>query len=451
MYPEVIDTGKGEGVLALYGTPGLKPFCTLPWAGPVRGLHALANGRVFAVQGMNLYEVFDNATYVEKGDLLSTTGAVHFADNGSQMVFVDGPKGYVYTIGTDSLASISDADFVGATHVQFLDGYFIFNKPEQGQFYISQLYGVGFDALDFATAEGHPDRIVSLLVDHRELWLFGTTTTEIWINTGNADFPIDRMSGAFIEHGCLAPYSVAKLDNTVFWLGQDSRGRGIVWRAQGYNPERISNHAVEAAFATYTTLDQAVAYTYQQEGHSFYVLTCPEGTWATDVASGVWHERASLDPTTGQLGRHRAQYHVMGFGKHLVSDYADGRLYELDLDYYLDDTTVIPRIRQGAPIINDRNWLYHHSFELVFEAGVGLDAGTSPGADPQLMLEWSDDGGQSWSESRWLSAGKIGARAQRAVWRRLGRSRERVYRVTQSDPVKTAWLSAWVEAAGGRA
>jgi hypothetical protein len=200
------------------------------------------------------------------------------------------PSAFIYNTTTGTFAQITDPDFPGAVTVGYLDGYFVFNQPDSQRFWVTSLNdGTQIDPLDFASAEGNPDDVVALNVNHREVWLFGTNTIEVWYNAGLADFPLARIAGAFMEVGCAAPYSVAKLDNSVFWLGADARGRGMVYRANGYQAQRISTHAVEWHIQQYGNLSDAIGYTYQQDGHSFYVLIFPQAntTWVYDVATQV--------------------------------------------------------------------------------------------------------------------------------------------------------------------
>ena len=317
----------------------------------------------------------------------------------------------------------------------------IFNRATTGQFFISGLNDVTFDALDIATAEGSPDDLVGIISDHRDLWLFGTKTTEVWFNSGNADFPFERIQGAFIEHGCAAAFSIAKMNNTVFWLGQDDKGKGVVYMATGYQPQRISTHAVEQAIQGYSNISSATAYAYQQDGHFFYVLNFPSAgtTWVFDSSTGFWHERVYNN--AGTLERHRGDCYAFAHGKHVVGDYANGKLYELSLTTYTDDSVGIVRQRVSPHVTSGDRWIYYNSFQLDIVTGVGLD-GTGQGTDPQAMLQFSDDGGHSWSNEKWVDIGAIGQRKTRAKWNRLGRSRDRVFKITITDPVPVTIIGA---------
>jgi hypothetical protein len=449
LFPERNELGlakEGEQ-FSLLSTPGLTLRLTLA-GGVVRGMWKDSAGRLFAVGGNKLYQISNLFVATERGTLQTSTGIVGMADNGLQLVIVDGANGYYYTYGNTTFTQITDDDFLGANRVSYQDGYFIFDKPNSGQFYISGLNTTDLDGLDFATSEGNPDNIVGHISVHRDLWMFNEQTTEIFYNSGDAAFPFTRIDGAFIEYGCAARASIAKDNNTVFWLGRDSSGHGIVYQANGYTPQRISTHPVEQAIQSYSDFTDAVGFCYQSEGHNFYVLNFPTAntTWVFDSSTGFWHERAYTNE--GILERHRANFHAFAFGKHLVGDYANGKIYELSNDVFTDDGTPITRNRTAPHVSSELDRLFHECLQLDVETGVGID-GTGQGTNPMAMLEFSDDGGHSWSNEKWTSLGKIGVRNQRVIWRRLGCARDRVYSITITDPVKVAILGAVIKATKG--
>lgn len=449
LYPEMTESGRGkeQEVAALVSTPGLLELVDLG-DGAIRGEWAASNGEFFVVRANKLYRVSSSFVETELGTLNSSTGPVSMADNGLHVVVVDGEDGYVWTIGSSSFAEITDPDFPGAAQVTYQDGYFVFVKPNSGQFFISGLNDTTFDALDIATSEGSPDDIVATLSNQRDLWMFNEKTIEIFFNSGNADFPFERIQGAYIEKGCAAAYSVAKIDNTVFWLGRDEVGTGVVYSAKGYQPQKISTHAVDQAIQGYSDISDARAYAYQQDGHSFYVLNFPSAntTWVYDAATGLWHERVFTNQ--GVFERHRADCHAFAHGKHVVGDYENGKLYELSLSTYTDNGSAITRQRIAPHVTKGLGRIFHNGLQLDMETGVGLD-GTGQGTDPKVMMQFSDDSGHSWSNEKWASIGRIGQRKARAIWRRLGVSRDRVYKITITDPVKVTLIGAELDALQG--
>jgi hypothetical protein len=451
LYPELVESGKGkEGEVAvLLSTPGLLLKVTIG-AGPIRGTYTASNGQLFVVSNTKIYRVSGAWVATELGTLNSNSGHVSMADNGISLVAVDGTDGYVVTLSSGAFAEITDPDFLGADQVTYQDGYFIFNKPDSGQFYITELNSTNIDALDIATSEGSPDNIVAILSENRNLWLFNERTTEVFFNSGNADFPFERIQGAFIEQGCAAPFSVAKIANSVLWLGRNEFGQGVVYMAQGYQPKRISTHAVEQEIQSYGDISDANAYVYQENGHDFYVLnfTNADTTWVYDFSTNMWHERVYTNQ--GAFERHRANYHAFAHSTHVVGDYENGKLYALSSSTYSDNGSEITRRRTAPHLSAGLKRVQFNSFQLDIESGVGLDgATTTQGNDPQAMMRFSDDGGHTWSNEKWTSFGKIGQTKRRALWRRLGTSRDRVYEITITDPVPVTLIGAEVDAVPG--
>jgi hypothetical protein len=442
LFPEALTEGKEAAWLQR--APGLRLLVTVG-TGPIRGMWAFGDYG-YVVSGSQLYRIDSSWASTLLG-YVSGAGPVSMADNGTQLFIACNPDGYIYNATTGVLSPITDSDFPGAVTVGYIDGYFVFNEPNSQRLWITELLdGTQIDALDFASAEGNADNIVGVIVDHREVWVFGKTTVEVWNNTGDADFPLQRIAGAFNEIGCASPYSITKLDNGLFWLGADARGRGMVYRANGYTGTRVSTHAVEWQIQSYGDISDAVAYTYQQDGHSFYVITFPSAdkTWVYDVATGMWHERASGNDNQH---RHRSSGQ-MSFGNEVVvGDYEDGRIYAFDLGVYSDDGAIQKWLRSWRalpPKANDLRRTSHHQMQLDCQSGVGLD-GVTQGTDPQVMLRWSDDGGHTWSNEHWASMGRIGVTQTRVIWRRLGTTaklRDRVYEISGTDPVKIAILGA---------
>jgi hypothetical protein len=464
LYAAMNEMGKGKAdeIAYLLGTPGLEALATVG-DGPIRCVHfdqtlsAPLNPttRVFVVSGNEVYKFLYVAgvwTPTLLGTLDTSVGTVKAASNTSdlgQTVFVDGANQYLFKKTTLSETFGDFTSFGYAvldtppTGVIYVDGYFVFCNGTNA-FYVSDVNSLNVDPLSYASAEGDPDSIVAIITNRRDLWLLGERSIELWVNVGAADFPYARASGGFIEKGCVAEDSVAKIDNMVFWLGRDAAGQGVVYAGQGLNPERISTHAIEHAINGYDDISSAVGYTYQSNGHAFYVLNFDEATWVFDLATKLWHERAYL--SDGVLQRHRAQFHafIPEFGIHMLGDYEDNRIYQYNDNVYTDDGDPIKRLRTSPHVSQDERNIFCNEFQLVIESGVGLD-GVTQGTDPKIMLQLSKDGGHTYGIERWTSMGKIGQRLCRVIWRRLGVFRDLVVKVEITDPVKTVFISANIE------
>lgn len=396
LFPEIIpEGGKEPGFLNR--APGLRLVANMG-DGPIRGMWQF-NGYGYAVSGNTLYKIdaLWNSTVI--GTVSGSPNPVSMSDNGTQLfIACDGPS-YIYNSLTLEFKQIDDPDFPGAVTVGYLNGYFVFNEPNSQRVWITSLLdGTSIDPLDFASAEGSPDGLISVLVSHREAWLFGTNSVEVWYDSGAADFPLTPVQGALNEVGCIAPFSVAKLDNGIFWLGADARGQGIVYRANGYTAQRVSTHSIEWQIQQYENMTDAIAYTYQQDGHAFYVLIFPSAntTWVFDVATSMWHERAAF--VNGDFTRHRSNCQMSFNGEVAVGDHEVGNIYAFDLDVFSDNGDVQKWLRSWRALptgTNDLKRTAQHSLQLDAETGA-IDASVTT---PVVNVDISDPNDELLTES----------------------------------------------------
>lgn len=523
LYPESIESGTGMNRARLAATPGLHKFTTLPKS-PVRAVWA-GEGRLFAVAGTNLYEVYADGTYTDRGSvgddaahtpalifpngnqLFIISAGLVYCENGSgptKITFSSSKAGtvkvfpyfgecYVYWLTGDQFDSTMEgnpitingvaytvfavysktmlgirdvvpgaastaysgvyAEDAAASSGAFLDGYFIYSVPNTRQINISALMnGLSWDPLDFALKEGYPDAIAAILSDHRVLWLFGSQTTEIWNNTGAADFPLTRDSSGFIMQGLSAPHSPVSLAESVYWIGGDARGGPVAWRARGYTPERVSTHAVEQAWEGYTTVADAVGFAMSYRGHAWWVLTFPtaDATWVYDATTGIWFEWLSWDGAALHRAkvRNHAYVGLLAHGaspalapKHFMGSHTTGDIYEAAPTFY-DDDGANRYYRRTCPHLNDDGkWHFCHRLQLEMESGTSL-AGQP---EQTVTLCWSDDHGHVFNTPRAAGVGVKDAFAKRVYWPRLGRFRDRVFRLTEIGKAKVCWINAYLE------
>lgn len=390
-------TGDTSELFAIMALPGLVEFADIS-AFPVRGLHRMGTA-LYAVIGTNFYSVSSAGVAASIGTIAGT-GPVRMDDNGTELAICAAPNGYVYSGGTLHSGILN---LPSVTDVCFIDGYFVWTVASSDQFIISGLNdGLSYDPLDVATVEGSPDALIGVVNDHRELLFPGTDTTEVWYNSGEADFPFSRQGNAFVERGCADRDSLVKIDNGVHFVGNDL----ICYRLDGYRPVRISTHSIETQLAAASWFR---AFTYTQEGHKFYVLNTDVGTFAYDMATSAWAERLSYGRSY-----YRAGCAVTAYGQTIMGDALNGTLYTPSLDVYDEDGDPMPIIIELPEIEKgDRERATLYSFELVAETGVGVPAV----ADPQAILQYSKDGGRQWSNEMSRSMGAVGAYQTRCVWR----------------------------------
>ena len=441
-YATTTETHGGKQTV-LYQRPGLKFDATIG-IGPHRGA-LVHDGVLYMVSGSGFYRMTSTGVVSFLGSLNTFSGRVGMASNGTQLIVVDGQDGWIFNSVTLVFVQITDLDFVDAQQVVFFHGRFVVIKPNTGEFYISSLYnGLTWAALDFAVAEIDPDDLKALIVSHQELWLLGDVSSEAYVDVGNALFPFERQPGGFIEWGIAAKWSVAKGDNTVIWLAKTRDGHGNVVKATGFSPQIISDDSLEEAISLYSRIDDAYAYVIKpNDKNLWYVLTFPSAnvTWVYDLSTNLWHQWSSYG-----VGRFKGATHCFFNNKHYIGSDVDGKLYQFDTYTYADDNDPLERVATTIHI-GDRNRLFWHSLEILFDAGVGL--ATGQGSDPQAMLRFSNDGGYTFGNSHWRSIGKIGEYGMRALWKKLGQSRHRVYELRVTDPVNAVVIGAYAEVGKG--
>ena len=379
----------------------------------------------------------------------------------------------------------TDGAFSGATTVDVIDNYFVYSRPSSQQFGASDALSPISQQLSFASKDGAPDQLVALIVDHREVYLLGESSSEVWVDAGLFPFPFQRIPGTSTQHGIAAQNSVSRVANSFAYVSRNLRGQGQIMQMNGYIPQRISTHAVENTLVN-QYINDAIAWTYQLEGHEVYVVSFPtiNITWAFDATTGLWYKWLYCT-TANQYQRHRGNCSCVFQGMVLVGDYANGKIYELDNTNYTDDGNNIRRLRRAPHLVADLQRQYFEEFQIQFQPGVGFTGlsvapyiyiGTPytiyPTATlvipatqtvvigfatlqnqtttlPQAMLRWSDDGGSTWSNEHWVTIGQTGKYKNRAIWRRLGQARDRVFEVVVTDPVKAVIVSANLKASGG--
>jgi len=401
------------------------------------------------------------------------------------------------TVGSETLYALnfsvlpnSDGAFSGATSVDIVDNYFVYNKPNTQQWGATNPLSPISQPLSFSSKDGAPDNLVTLIVDHREVYLLGETSSEVWVDVGTFPFAFQRIPGTSTQHGIAAKSSVSRLGNSFAYVSRNQRGQSEIMQMNGYIPQRISTHAVENTLVNKYVGD-AIAWTYQLEGHECYVVSFPtiNLTWVYDITTGMWHKWLATDPLTGQYNMYTGSCSAVFQGLVVVGDYADGHIYKLDPDTYTDDGVEVRRLRRCPHLVTDLQRQYFDELQIQFQPGVGILGTASavtngiqspliinngqtyvvangvtvyiefslvpqvnantPLTDPQAMLRWSNDGGSTWSNEHWTTIGKIGHYKNRAIWRRLGWARDRIFEVVVTDPVKAVIISANLKASEG--
>lgn len=544
LYPEINPKfSQAPTPITHYLTPGLTPLITSPGAQGNRCTYTATNGDLYRVIGTGVY--FVDSDFSEKflGIIGSASTPVSIDDNGLAIILVDGSnKGYAINMATRDFASITDPSFFGGTSVCYMDGFFILNRPNTNQFYISLAFvtfdmltgllgsvisgsitspgsgytgtnyydvslnggsgsgataniiisasvitsvtivdrgggyligeqltvsasdvggtgsgfaftvdfigGFAFDPLDIAAKVGRTDAISNIVVIQGYLWLIGRISSEVWYNSGAADFPFQRLPGVnIIEHGTVAPYSLGAQDLFPYFIANDKQGNRVIVKGENYQLKRISTHAIENTLSKYETVSDCVTYIYQQLGHTFIIFNFPSAnaSWGYDEATELWHKRCWTD-NDGNLNRARPQVVANAYGKVIAGDWQNANLYELDVNAYTDNGQPISRIRSWPLLINSAKRISYNSF--IADMDCGSDDGSIDNNDslnpPVVSLRWSDDRGKNWTNRVEQSIGARGEYDTCVQFQRTGYGRYRVWELSWSAPCFTALNEAFV-------
>ena len=437
----------------LYPTPGLDEFIEAPET-PGRGILSQAIGlveRVFAVIGATLYEVFEDGTRTSRGTVATDqypASMVTNGDGGDELFVISGNTGYVLNLSTNALTTEVSAVTMGG----MMDGFFIALDIASSTIKISDLFdGTTWDGTQIAQRSTAPDPWRAMLVKYPRIWLLGEHTGDLWYNAGTSPFPFAPVPNVQIPYGIAAPFTLKPCGSAVMWLTHNETGEGQVVEALGTQPTVVSTETEHYAWSQYSRIDDAVAYSYQEQGHDFYVINFPSAnaTWCYDRTEGSWHERAHWNETDGVYEEWGPQYHTHAFGKHLVLHASNGTVYDQSIEHVTDaDGGLIRRLRIPPLLQSEQKRVFLDRLQLVLEPGI-TPVTSGQGVDPQVDMRLSRDAGKTWSNIRSRTAGAQGAYNTRVEWFRCGSGRNPVPEFTVTDPIPWRVIDCLVDARPG--
>lgn len=454
-YPERVEGPGARAPLALYPTPGQQTYTSVSDLSG-RGALTIAS-RTHMVMGGAVYEIFSPASATKRGSVVQDGNLASLSYNGSagnRICIASGGTLYYLNLTTNVVSAVTGV--TTALQVGMIDGFFVAFDTTTNRIYVSPLNdttGV-WDPTQFAQRSTQPDPWKAMIVIPPDIWLIGESTGDVWYDAGTSPFPLAPRVGVTFRYGIVAPFSLAAINGIPIWLARDELGSGVVVQARGYSPQPVSNKAVEAALSSYartSTITDAEALVYEQEGHTFYVLRFPSAnkTWVYDPSlppALAWHERSTRNITTGQDDAWKVRVHTYAFGLHLVADPTTGNINVLDVTYGTEaDGGPIRRLRIPPALFVDerKQRLFISRFEPIFEPGLGTNSGQ--GLTPTAMLRTTKDG-KTWSNERTASAGAMGNYSQRTYWLRNGSSTfVWAPELSVSDPIPWRLLGAEIE------
>lgn len=444
LYPDVNETGLGRqgAVACLSPTPGLVTLDQQTSSASAGiGMYKASWGDQFLFRRDGLFKWANNQQVLVTAWNRQGATWARGCDNGIQLFVVGEGWGTVYDRTTGITSEITTFNPAGIT---YCDGYIIANEQGTNKFWHTDLYSSSFPSLNFYSAEANPDKIVTILNNNEDIWVFGESTTEVWYNAGQGNVIFARRPGLLIENGCASAASVCKMDsNRIVWLSRDDRGAVKVVMNNGFSSGKISTGPIEQRIASGAWW-ASTAYSYSRDGHLFYCLNIPglDSTLVFDVTvsdqtgTPTWHERVFSQ--NGVDYQHRASA-VLG---DLVQDSQNGSIYQWSESSFTDFGNEIKRQRVTPHISASGANLFFNSLEIFMKTGVGVNS------TALVQLDWSNDGGATWSNVLTRSAGSVGAFNTRVVFRQLGVARDRVFRVTVTDPVAVSFIGASLDLGG---
>lgn len=475
-YPERVQTSGAKSEWVLYPTPGVTSLVTST-SSPVRALYA-QDDRCWAVIGDDFCEISSAGTLTSYGTLQVDVGTdpatiCGNGDGGEALFITSGDHGYVFDTCSNTFYPVR---FDATTMAVMLDGYFLVLDSATSTVWQSGLLdGTTWNGLAFTQRTAAADPWVSIATLGRELWLFGTSTTEIWYDAGTTPFAFAAQPSGLIGFGTIAPWSVARVGESLLWLARTADGGGVVVQASGPQPRIVSTHALSWVISQYSTISDAKAWGYEDQGHAFYVLTFPtaNATWVYDVVTGQWAERSTWNTLTSTFDAWRIGSHAYCWGQHIVGDRSTGSLYVLSVTATTDvDGQPLRRVRRAPVLSLDGKRLFFSRLQLELEVGIGVsgvpltsapqpdvggrvdpvavsDVTPTPGVDPRVMLAYSNDNGRTWQDAGVCAAGRQGEYRTRVQWHRLGSARDRVFEVAMSDAIPYRIVDCYLDVTPG--
>lgn len=450
LYPELPQSPGAKSPITLLHTPGLKVRYALPEVS-VPGEFAI-NGRKFAACS-HLWELTPGGA-VNRGSLGSVpTGPTQMNANAEQVIILNNGNLYIFTLATNVLVAVNMAQFNGpVVQVDFCDGYFIATIQNTNTFQVSDLEdGTSWSGLFISTISYFPDNIVSMKVDHREVWFLSGKKIIAYYNSGAGFPPFIPIQGAFLEDGAGATFATVSANNTICWISANERGGGTAKMMGSYIGQTISTLAIEFAWQSYPTIADAVGYAYQDEGHEFWQIRFPTAnkTWVYDFTTSQWFQKGFWNQTTASYSAHHSTSHMFDGNTHFVGDWATGNVYEMSTSIYDDFGFPLVWERAGPNISASNKWIYYDEIEFDLQKGLGptppLEDGNGQPRDPQVMLSWVDDLSKQ-SNIYILNCGQVGNTKLRVRKTMLGRARMRQFILRGSDPIPWRLCDAWLEA-----
>lgn len=409
-FSEAVPTKPSEPV-ALLARAGLEELRQVGTA-PIRA--------VFQKQGLfdDAALIFANTT-VHTLDAMGVTAAYTGTLAGDDLVDVDagldadynsvaraatGSAMYLITGGTVTLEDFPVSGGAGASSVCFHKGYWIGVEAGSDAVYYQIPAATTWNALQFASAEYAPDKLVAVRSFGELIALLGASSTEMWRATGNSSSPLEPYGGMAYPIGCRSRDTAVNCLGTLIWVTDTC----LVVSTSGGEPAVISDNGLAEQIRRTSAADIRAS-AFSKDGHVFYRLTLGgAATWDYDLTTRRWCRANSL-------GREVCKAHLFAnLGDTvLAADAYSNQVWRVDPDRRLDGddtftmefTAYVEAVERPMAVGN-----------VVLHCERGGAPRTGQGSDPLAWMEISKDGGKTFGPRKYRSLGATGEYSKQVRW-----------------------------------
>lgn len=432
-----LDMSETNGRRGCHDFPGLKLITE--GSGVDRGHHVMAN-TLYLINATSLIAENSNGSRTTLGTVSGTDRAI-FADDGSNLYFT--VNNTLYKLSGATVSTVSQSVVTNPSSVAYINRQFIITG-DNGLFATSDVAdGDTYSALNFAEAEVKPDPLLRAYVFNQLVYMLGSKTTELWYNSGSGQPPFSRQDTALVNTGIVGKHAVTSSDQFLYFMSDDRKFYQVIGSSKRY----ISTNGIAHIVEGFSTVDDCIASAFVFRGQDFILFKFPtEGAALLySEQNNYWVELSAGTDLT------RASWYgnavVKAYDKNIVIDYRNGNSYELDEDTYTDNGDTRLRIRVlpsfTAKDVGGVGRILAKHARINMQCGVGLDTGQ--GSDPELMCQFSAEGGEIWQAIQLVKFGKAGEYVKPVDFFDFANGYEIKIRIMVSDPVPVSMFDGAID------
>lgn len=433
--------------MSAYSCPGHEEWIDLGGDYYTRGA-VVHKDLLYVCNSTNVYQIDTDGIAAGIGAIdapsVSTDERMSIAATNDNITFCNGSKAWNYKVSTATFSQVTDADLPSSTtlkQVLAFGEYTLYLIQDSQTVFVSDVSdATSINALSQFNAQTSYDDLVAIGTAQSYLYLFGSTTTEIWYNSGANFVPFDKVTS--FNYGLVSSKATCVVNNELYFLAKDINGVIGLMKYSGTSPTILLNTSLNEKLRTYEAIDNCYFWVDSHDGHQFVNMTFPTSTspirsttHSYDITTDVWFERETWNPQAqAQAGYegHPAQWCVYFNNKQYFGSRFDGTIHEMSLDIYDDNGYAMVRELITPYILTEEQYFSVSSLEVDLERSVALTSGQ--GSDPVLSLWVTNNRQGTWQGAFQRQAGKIGEYAHRALWQSCGGGRSMAFKLSYSEP-----------------